>query len=73
MGFRCNLEYGLVIHIPSVSGLYYKKVVFQKPKFLKLEFEGDCKVLPTCMILAFEAKRLLHKGCESYLAYVIDT
>ena len=25
------------------------------------------------MISALEAKRLLHKGCESYLAHVIDT
>ena len=24
------------------------------------------------MILALEAKRLLHKGCESYLAHVIN-
>ena len=24
------------------------------------------------MILALEAKRLLHKGCEAYLAHVID-
>ena len=24
------------------------------------------------MILALEAKRLLHKGCETYLAHVVD-
>ena len=24
------------------------------------------------MILALEAKRLLHKGCEAYLAHVVD-
>ena len=38
-----------------------------------MELEGDCKVLPTCMISALEAKRLLHKGCEASLAHVIDT
>ena len=38
-----------------------------------MEFEDDRRVLPTCMISALEAKRLLHKGCETYLAHVIDT
>ena len=52
---------------------FTKKVVFQKPRFLELEFEGDRKVLPTCMLSALEAKRLLYKGCEAYLAHVIDT
>ena len=28
--------------------------------------------LPTCVILALKAKKLLHKGCEAYLAHVID-
>ena len=26
-----------------------------------------------CVISALKAKRLLHKGCEAYLAHVIDT
>ena len=52
---------------------FTKKFVFQKPEFLKLEFEGDCRILLTYVILALEAKRLLHKGCEAYLAHVIDT
>ena len=63
----------MVIHSLSISGLFYKKNVFQKPRFSKLEFEGDHRVLPTCVISALVAKRLLHKGCESYLAHVIDT
>ena len=49
------------------------KKVFQKPGLLELEFEDDRKVLPTCVISALETKRLLHKGCEAYLAHVIDT
>ena len=40
----------------------YKKVVFQKPRLLELEFEGDHRVLPICMISTLEAKKLLHKG-----------
>ena len=45
----------------------------KKLEFPELKFEDDCRVLPTCVILALEAKRLLHKGCEAYLAHVIHT
>ena len=47
------------------------KVVIRKPRFSKLKFEGDCKVLPTWTISAIKAKRLLHNGCGAYLAQVI--
>ena len=47
-------------------------VVFQKPGYPELEFEGDWRVLSTFVILALKAKRLLHKGCEAYLAHVVD-
>ena len=50
-----------------------KKIRFEKSGYLELEFVGDRRVLPTCVISALEAKRLLLKGCESYLDYVVDT
>ena len=52
---------------------FTKKVVFQKPRFPEFEFEGDRRILPTCAISALEAKRLLYKYCETYLAHMIDT
>ena len=52
---------------------FIKKVAFRKLGFPELEFEGDSKALPTCVISTLEAKRLLHKSCEAYLAHVIDT
>ena len=52
---------------------FTKKIVFNKPRFLKLEFEGNRRIFPTCEISTLEAKRLLHKGYEAYLAYVADT
>ena len=52
---------------------FTKKVVFQKLGLPELEFEGDCRVFPTCMISTLKEKRLLHKGCEAYLTHVIDT
>ena len=44
---------------------FTKKIVFRKLEYLELEFESDRRILPTCVISAFEAKRLLHKGCEA--------
>ena len=38
-----------------------------------MEFEGDRRILPTCVISVLEAKRLLHKGCKVYLPHVVDT
>ena len=61
----------LSTHRASVD-YFTKKVVFRKLGFPLLEFENDRRVLPTCMISALEAKILLHKGCETYLAHVID-
>ena len=34
---------------------------------------SDHSILPTYVISALEAKRLLHKGCEAYLTHVVDT
>ena len=35
-------------------------------------FEGDRRILSTCVISVLEAKRLLYKNCEAYLAHVVD-
>ena len=45
-------------HHPS---MYYftKKIVFQKLGYPDLEFEGDRRIIPMCVISALEAKRLL--------------
>ena len=75
MLFRSDVILGmdwLFTHRASVD-YYTKKVLFRKPRFSELVFEGDRRILFTCVILALEAKRLLHKGCEAYLAHVIDT
>ena len=51
---------------------FTKKIVFKKSGYPELEFEGNRRNLPTCVISTLEAKRLLHKGCEAYLAHMID-
>ena len=50
---------------------FTKKIVFQKLGYPELEFEGDQRVLPTCVISALKVKRLLYKGCEAYLAHMV--
>ena len=62
----------LSTHRASVD-YFTKKVIFRKLGFPKLEFLGDRRILPTCVISTLEAKRLLHNGCEAYLAYVVNT
>ena len=56
--------YWLSCHRASMD-CFTKKIVFRKPGYPELEFEGDRQILPTCVISALEAKRLLHKGCEA--------
>ncbi|WCJ39071.1 Transposon Tf2-6 polyprotein [Euphorbia peplus] len=57
----------------AVVDCYEKLVVFRPPGVPKLTFRGERRVLPSCVISAMKAKRLLRKHCQAYLAYVIDT
>ena len=41
---------------------FIKKIVLNKQGYLKVEFKGDRRILPTCVISTLEAKRLLHEG-----------
>ena len=52
---------------------FTKEILFDKPGYSEFKFVGDRRILPTCVISALEARRLLLKGCESYLAHVVDT
>ena len=45
-------------HRASVD-YFTKRIVFRKPGYPELEFEGDRRILHTCVISALEAKRLL--------------
>ena len=35
-------------------------------------FKGRRRVLPTCVISAVKARKLLSKGCEAYLVHVTE-
>ena len=52
---------------------YKKKVEFQMPTSDKIVFRGKRGSEHYSMMPALTARRMMRKGCEAFLAYVIDT
>ena len=52
---------------------YKKKVEFQIPTGEEIVFRGERGSEHYSMVLALIARRMMRKGCEAFLAYVIDT
>ncbi|OMP06578.1 reverse transcriptase [Corchorus capsularis] len=50
-----------------------KVVQFRRPRKRMVQFVGERRVLPSCVISAIETRKLLSKGCPAYLAHIIDT
>ena len=49
-----------------------KEVVLETSEQRKIIFVGERKIVPTCLISATAAFHLIKKGCEAYLANVVD-
>ncbi|KAL0428215.1 UNVERIFIED_CONTAM: Transposon Ty3-G Gag-Pol polyprotein [Sesamum latifolium] len=56
----------------AVVDCYKKEVMIESSGQPKVVFVGERQVVPVCVILAMEARRLMLEGCEAYLAYVIN-
>ena len=52
---------------------YRKEVKLNRPGKLEVMFRGLRRELSSCMISAMTAQRMLRKGCQGYLAYVVET
>ena len=52
---------------------YKKEVKLHRPGKLEVKFRGIRKELSSSMISTMAAQRMLHKGCQGYLAYVVET
>ena len=52
---------------------YKKEVKFHRPGKLEVKFRGIRRELSSNMISAIAAQRMLCKGCQGYLAYVVET
>src|ERR1051325_1795562 len=57
----------------TVVDCHRKIVTIRCPRGKIVRFQGERKILPTCTISTLKAEKLLRKGCEAYLAYVINT
>ncbi|TYK22326.1 putative DNA/RNA polymerases superfamily protein [Cucumis melo var. makuwa] len=56
---------------PLSESLPRKEVVFRKSGFAKVVFRGMRNVVPRSLISVLKAKKLLRKGCTSFLAHVV--
>ena len=52
---------------------YKKEVKLHRPGKLEVKFRGIRRELSSSMISAMAAQRMLRKGCQGYLAYVVET
>ena len=52
---------------------YKKEVKLHRPGKLEVKFRGIRRELSSSMISALATQRMLHKSCQSYLAYVAET
>ena len=52
---------------------YKKEVKLNRPWKLEVKFRGLRRELSSCMISAMTAQKMLRKGCQGYLAYVVET
>ena len=52
---------------------YKKEVKLHRPGKLEVKFRGLCRELSSSMISTMAAQRMLRKGCQGYLAYVVET
>ena len=52
---------------------YKKEVKLHRPRKLEVKFRGIRRELSSSMISALAAQRMLRKGCQGYLAYVVET
>ena len=52
---------------------YKKEVKFHRPGKLEVKFRGMRRELSSNMISTMATQRMLRKGCQGYLAYVVET
>ena len=57
----------------STLDCYKKEVKLHRPGKLEVKFRGLRRELSSSMISTMAAQRMLHKGCQGYLAYVVET
>ena len=57
----------------AIVNCFTKKVIIESPNQPRVIFLGERQVVPTCLISAIKAFKMVRGGCEAYLAHVMDT
>ena len=57
----------------STLDCYKKEVKLHRPRKLEVKLRGIRKELSSSMIFTMATQRMLRKGCQGYLAYVVET
>ena len=57
----------------AILDCYKKEVKLYSPWKLEVKFRGIRREVFSSMISAMAAQRMLYKGCQGYLAYVVET
>ena len=57
----------------AVLDCFNKVVTLSIPGKPVIRYQRDCSVVSPCLISALTARKLLAKGCQGILAYVLDT
>ena len=72
-------DFDMVLGMDWLSGhrstldCYKKEVKFHRPGKLEAKFRGIRRELSSNIISTMAAQRMLRKGCQGYLAYVVET
>jgi hypothetical protein len=57
----------------AVVDCFTKEVTFKLPDGEEIAYCGQRRILPTCIVSAVKARKLMNKKCEAWLAYVINS
>ena len=57
----------------AIVNCYTKEVIFDMPGQSKVIFCDDRQAVPSCMVSAVTAFRMINEGCQVYLAHVTDS
>lgn len=71
--FHMILSMDFLTKYQEIVDCYKKKVEFQMPIGGKIVFSGERGLEHYSMVSALTISRMIRKGCEAFLAYVIDT
>ena len=72
IGFDMILRMDFLSNHRALVDCFRKVVTFRSWGLPEFEFQGERNILPSCLISALKAEKLLNKGCQAFLAYVVD-